>query len=153
MKHRHEVKQDQQRTSTVRHEAANGYHAFFHCFNSGRFYEAHDVLEAVWLPLRLEEDGDFFKGLIQLAGAFVHVQKGRFAPATSLLRRARFHLEPYPTPHRGLSVTTALDLIDRWLDLLSQSPPPGGFLGQDQGPKLRMPALNGSEGGSGACRG
>jgi len=45
------------------------------CFNEQKFYEAHDVLEALWLQDRNGPDGDFFKGLIQFAGAFVHLQK------------------------------------------------------------------------------
>jgi predicted metal-dependent hydrolase len=112
------------------------YLAFFECFNAGRYYEAHDVLEAIWLPARREADGAFYKGLIQLAGAFVHVQKDRYAPALALLRRARFHLEPYPTQHHGLSVPKVLGLIDEWLARLEKGPPPGGYLCEDQLPKL-----------------
>jgi predicted metal-dependent hydrolase len=138
MKNRDGVKQDEQGNPSARERGHGGYPAFFDCFNSGRFYEAHDVLEAVWLPIRLEEDGAFYKGLIQLAGAFVHVQKGRYAPAISLLRRARHHLEAYPTPHHGLSVTMVLALVDCWLERLAHVPPPGGFLAEGRGPKLRV---------------
>ncbi|MEW6158219.1 MAG: DUF309 domain-containing protein, partial [Verrucomicrobiota bacterium] len=28
------------------------YLGYFACFNEGLFYEAHDVLEALWLPSR-----------------------------------------------------------------------------------------------------
>ena len=69
------------------------YLAYFDCFNHQLFYEAHDVLEALWLPVRRESDGAFYKGLIQLAGAFVHVQKNRPGPAMALLRLARANLE------------------------------------------------------------
>ena len=40
------------------------YGAYFACFNAAKYYEAHDVLEHVWLKLPIE-DGGFFKGLIQ----------------------------------------------------------------------------------------
>ncbi|MEY2439840.1 MAG: hypothetical protein QOI34_1225, partial [Verrucomicrobiota bacterium] len=50
------------------------YRAYFQCWNDQRYYEAHDVLEQVWLNQDSEDDG-FFKGLIQAAGAFVHLQK------------------------------------------------------------------------------
>src|SRR3954452_8281412 len=52
------------------------YRAFFQCWNEQRYYEAHDVLEQVWLndPIT-PEDAQYFKGLIQAAGAFVHLQK------------------------------------------------------------------------------
>src|SRR5205823_7083839 len=52
------------------------YRAFFHCWNERRYYEAHDVLEQVWLQkTTVSEDAQYFKGLIQAAGAFVHLQK------------------------------------------------------------------------------
>ncbi|PYJ17940.1 MAG: hypothetical protein DME94_02545, partial [Verrucomicrobia bacterium] len=50
------------------------YRAFFHCWNEQRYYEAHDVLEQLWLKTK-SPDADYFKGLIQAAGAFVHLQK------------------------------------------------------------------------------
>ena len=40
---------------------------YLRCFNAEQFYEAHDVLEALWLKDRNGHDGDFFKGLIQFA--------------------------------------------------------------------------------------
>jgi len=42
---------------------------YFECFNSGRYYEAHDVLEDLWLRQgKTHPDHAFHKGLIQLAG-------------------------------------------------------------------------------------
>src|SRR2546423_12627744 len=55
------------------------YIGFFECFNSQRYYEAHDVLENLWLERR-DENYAFFKGLIQIAGAFVHLQKQFLRP-------------------------------------------------------------------------
>ena len=50
------------------------YRAFFRCWNEQQYYEAHDVLEQLWLNTK-SADADFFKGLIQAAGAFVHLKK------------------------------------------------------------------------------
>src|SRR5260370_35243798 len=50
------------------------YRTFFQCWNKQRYYEAHDVLEQFWLNSDTNDD-QFFKGLIQAAGAFVHLQK------------------------------------------------------------------------------
>ena len=47
------------------------YQGFFTCFNEQKYYEAHDVLEQLWLNTNTSDD-NFFKGLIQAAGAFVH---------------------------------------------------------------------------------
>ena len=53
------------------------YAGYFALFNQQKFYEAHDILEDLWLPDRHGVNGSFYKGLIQLAGAFVHLQKQR----------------------------------------------------------------------------
>ena len=90
------------------------YLGYFDCFNRQLFYEAHDVLEELWLADRHGPDGDFYKGLIQLAGAFVHIQKNRRGPATALFRLARANLEKYPPRHRQLDVLAALALMADW---------------------------------------
>jgi hypothetical protein len=88
--------------------------AYCSCFNTGRYFEAHDVLEVWWLPNRRSIDGDFWKGLIQLAGAFVHVQKQRRGPALALLRLARRNLERYRQDRRWVDVRAALGLAAVW---------------------------------------
>ena len=94
------------------------YLAFFACFNQGKFYEAHEVLEKIWLPKRHEAIGGFYKGLIQLAGAFVHLQKGRLRPAGALLKLAKEHLGHYPAAHEGLDLDRVEKLINGWLEQL-----------------------------------
>ena len=94
------------------------YHAYFSYFNCQRFYEAHDVLEYLWLQERRGPNNNFFKALIQLAGAFVHLQKDRLKPSVALFRLARSYLEQYPAEHEGLDVASVLALIDRWLTWL-----------------------------------
>jgi len=97
------------------------YAEFVACFNSGRFYEAHDALEPLWLRVRNREVGHLLKGLIQLAGAFVHVQRGRTGPARALLGRARFHLEPFSLKEAPLGVTAILGLIREWEERLARA--------------------------------
>ncbi len=101
------------------------YLAYFACFNRRQYYEAHDVLEALWLKDRHGADGDFFKGLIQLAGAFVHLQRHlsktfrkplhRLRPAAALLRLSQANLLKYPVHHWQLDVVATGALIDDWL--------------------------------------
>lgn len=98
-----------------RQEADFLYRKFFECFNQGLFFEAHEFLEALWLPIRRGGDGAFYKGLIQIAGAFVHLQKGRLGPAAALFRLGRSNLAAYPSWHKGLDVERVLDLTDGWL--------------------------------------
>ncbi len=98
------------------------YAGFFACFNQGLYYEAHDVLESLWLKDRLGTDGDFYKGLIQLAGAFVHLQKERLSPAVALFKLATKNLSKYPPTHHGLRGCELLALIDHWRSALESNP-------------------------------
>jgi len=102
------------------------YLGYFECFNRGLFYESHDVLEELWLRERPGPDGNFHKGLIQFAGAFVHLQKHteqrpRLRPAAALFKLARANLRPYPAVHRQLEVHRVLVLIEDWLTQLEAS--------------------------------
>ncbi len=104
------------------------YLGYFDCFNRGLFYEAHDVLEDLWLADRNSPDYAFYKGLIQLAGAFVHLQKHseqrpRLRPSAALFLLARRNLEQYPALHHGLEIAAVLALISHWLNKLEE----GGF--------------------------
>lgn len=97
------------------------YAGYFALFNRQKFYEAHDVLENLWLPGRHGANGNFYKGLIQLAGAFVHLQKNRLRPSAALFKLARTNLEKYPLRHEQLDLTAVLALIADWLQRLEQS--------------------------------
>lgn len=88
------------------------------CFNRGAYHSAHDVLEALWLPRRGAAEADFYKALIQLAGAFHHLQKGRARPALSLFRRIRELLQGYPAVYGRLEVSRVVDLATEWISLL-----------------------------------
>ena len=96
------------------------YQGYFTCFNAGQYYEAHDVLEHLWLRTR-GADYLFFKGLIQVAGAFVHLQKQhlhpahpkhatRLRPAVRLFHLAMANLDPYAPRHWQLDVAALVRL-------------------------------------------
>jgi predicted metal-dependent hydrolase len=97
------------------HELDAHYLGYFDCFNRQLFYEAHDVLEDLWLADKHGPNGNFYKGLIQLAGAFVHLQKNRLRPAAALFKLARTNLEKYPRTHQRLNLEIVSDLIAKWL--------------------------------------
>ncbi len=97
------------------------YRGFFRCWNERRYYEAHDVLEHLWLKTT-SGDADYFKGLIQAAGAFVHLQKQfehpthpkhgrRLGPAVRLFRLAEKNLTPFGPMRYGFNVQSLLVLI------------------------------------------
>ena len=102
------------------------YHAFFRCWNEQRYYEAHDVLEQLWLNTE-SPDADFFKGLIQAAGAFIHLQKRfehpshakhsrRLPPAVRLFRLAERNLASFAPWHHALNVAALCKLLSRYAD-------------------------------------
>jgi predicted metal-dependent hydrolase len=104
------------------HECYLGY---FQCFNRAEYYEAHDVLEHLWLQQK-DENYAFFKGLIQMAGAFVHLQKHyqhpthpkhsrRLRPAVRLFLLALQNIEPYGRTHLRLDVAAASALCRAWI--------------------------------------
>ncbi len=99
------------------------YRGFFRCWNEQRYYEAHDVLEHLWLKTT-SEDWAYFKGLIQGAGGFVHLQKHfefpthrvhgrRLGPAVRLFRLAAKNLTPFAPVRYGFDVGEFLALLER----------------------------------------
>jgi predicted metal-dependent hydrolase len=114
------------------------YMEYFERFNRQRFFEAHEVLEALWLPQRQGPNGPFYKGLIQLAGAFVHWQKNRPGPAAALLGLARANLRKYPAIHDGLNVAGALAIVEEWLRRLKAAGAAGQPLVLTSPPQLRL---------------
>lgn len=65
-----------------------------HEFNTHRFFECHESLEEIWQ----EEHGevrDLYKGLIQVAAAFVHVRRNNEFGVRRLLTTALGYLRPY----------------------------------------------------------
>jgi predicted metal-dependent hydrolase len=101
------------------HQLDAHYLGYFDCFNRQLFFEAHDVLEELWLADRHGPSGAFYKGLIQLAGAFVHLQKSRPGPAAALFKLARTNLQRYPATHYQLDLTMVRTLIEDWLAKLA----------------------------------
>jgi predicted metal-dependent hydrolase len=122
------------------------YLGYFQCFNHQLFYEAHDVLEELWLPQRHGPNGRFFKGLIQLAGAFVHLQKNRPGPSAALFRLAEANLREYPSPHEALDVVSVLGLIADWLRRLQEAGAASVLVHSQNAPQLALIA-------SAACTG
>jgi hypothetical protein len=63
-------------------------------FNSGKFFECHESFEEIWQ----EEQGgvrDLYKGLIQVAAAFVHITRSNFVGADRLLRTGVGYMRQY----------------------------------------------------------
>ena len=124
------------------------YRAFFRCWNEQRYYEAHDVLEQLWLDTE-SPDADFFKGLIQAAGAFVHLQKRfehplhpkhsrRLPPAVRLFRLAAKNLASFVPLHHGLDVVAFCHLLNRFADQIVASDYRTNPWSPDTAPKVQL---------------
>ena len=114
------------------------YAGYFDYFNRQLFYEAHEVLEHLWLKDKYGPNGAFYKGLIQLAGAFVHLQKNRPHPAAALFKLALANLEKYPRRHERLDVTAVCGLIRNWLGSLEAAHFEKNPLTNENQPKLAL---------------
>ncbi|PYK46097.1 MAG: hypothetical protein DME46_02470 [Verrucomicrobia bacterium] len=107
----------------------NYYAAFFQLWNAQQYYEAHDVLEQLWLVEANAELARFYQALIQAAGAFVHLQKNfqqpshpkhgrRLRPATRLFALALRNLEDLPDEYHALDLPVLRELLVRYRDAI-----------------------------------
>jgi uncharacterized protein len=87
------------------------------CYRAREFFAAHEHWECVWLRSK-EPEKTFLQGLIQVAAAFHHLQRGNPRGTRSLLHRARLRLERYPAHFRGIDVALLCKEIDEWLRVL-----------------------------------
>lgn len=80
-----------------------------------RFWEAHEVLEALWRAAEGEERS-LLQGLIFVCAAFVHLQKGEPRVALGLARRSIPRLAWREPTYHGLAVTTIKNRIEAMVD-------------------------------------
>lgn len=78
-------------------------------WNDRRYFEAHECLEDVWHHAPADER-DFWQGVIQVAVACVHQQRGNPQGVTGTCGKVLRRLSPYPDAFHGVDVGT----IRRW---------------------------------------
>ncbi len=80
-------------------------------FNDGAYWECHAILEPLWLeeprPVR-----DVFKGLIQVAGGYYHINRGNRNGALSLLSKGPEFLQPFGRGCFGLDIAGVMAQAD-----------------------------------------
>lgn len=81
-------------------------------FNSHDFWHAHESWEALWLPSTGDERR-FLQGLIQLAAAYHHVQRGTFRGGIRLFDAALTKLEGFPDGYSGIDRGNAVEAARR----------------------------------------
>lgn len=84
-------------------------------FNARAFFEAHEDWEALWHDAEGEERR-WLQGLIQVAAAFVHVERGFFARGfVALIREGHGRLEGYAGDDWGLDLDRLARDLAPWL--------------------------------------
>lgn len=89
-------------------------------FNEGRFYEAHQAWEILWLNAEEPRDKQFLQGLILAAGAFIHYTKKECSGATKLLERSRKALESGVNIHPEIRLADFMKALDALRDAFSR---------------------------------
>lgn len=77
-------------------------------FNAARFWHAHEAWERIWLVATGQEK-QFLQGLIQLAAAYHHVQRGTYRGGVRLFDAALRRLAPFPPLHEGIDRASAVN--------------------------------------------
>lgn len=89
-------------------------------FNAGRFFEAHEVWEELWLAAA-EPEKTFLQGLIQVAAAFHHRARGNARGAQSLLAAGIAKLAGSPDDFRGIAIGDLREEAEQWIEILRDS--------------------------------
>src|SRR5207245_6580553 len=100
-------------------------------FNSGRYWDAHEVWEHEWMPDRKGPDSGFYKGLIQVAAGCLHYTRRNRRGAVNKWRSGADYLRPYLPSHRGLRLAPLVARVDGFLAAMNE----------DDWPDLTMPRI------------
>jgi len=92
-------------------------------FNRREFFDAHEVLEELWQTYG-GPDRTFYQGLIQVAVALEHRQRGNLRGARGVLASARRRLEPYGAEHGGWQPLALLEAAAAHIEAPDRNPPP-----------------------------
>lgn len=75
----------------------------FDLFDQREFFDAHEVLEEAWRdetgPIR-----ELYRGILQIAVAYLHIQRGNYPGAWKMFQRANRWLDPFPDHCRGVDL-------------------------------------------------
>jgi predicted metal-dependent hydrolase len=84
-------------------------------FNSGRYWDAHEVWEREWIPDRAGPDSGFYKGIIQVAAGCLHYGRRNRRGAVNKWRSGADYLRAYLPTHRGVQLAPLVSAVDGYL--------------------------------------
>ena len=88
-------------------------------FNSGEWYACHDGFEELWHET-LGESRPALQGILQIAVAHLHLERGNLRGATVLLGEGLGRLRRYGTSHLGLDLDALRRCVQARLAALQQ---------------------------------
>jgi uncharacterized protein len=95
------------------------FRAGIELFNSRKYFECHEALEAIWLKTAGEEKV-FLHGLIQIAAAFHHHTRRNPTGARSLLEKGWEKLERFGDVRREIDLAALRLQLRPWREFLSR---------------------------------
>jgi predicted metal-dependent hydrolase len=84
-----------------------GLEAGLELIRRGAYFEAHEELEDEWREAPPAER-DFLQGLVHVAVAWLHAERGNRPGCERQLEKASRRLGPYAPAHRGVDVSAIL---------------------------------------------
>jgi hypothetical protein len=84
-------------------------------FNTERFWRCHEVLEDIWKRSEGEEK-KLLNGIILVAAAFVHFQKGEDEICVGILRRAYDKIRSCSGKYHGINLDLLLENLKKIID-------------------------------------
>lgn len=84
-------------------------------FNTERFWRCHEVLEGIWKRSEGEEK-ELLNGVILVAAAFVHFQKGEDEICVGILRRAYDKIRSCSGKYHGINLDLLLANLKKIID-------------------------------------
>jgi hypothetical protein len=100
-------------------------------FNTGLYWEAHEVWEEDWMPDRKGPDSGFYKGLIQVAAGCLHYTRRNRRGAVNKWSSGAEYLRPYLPAHNGVRLAPLVASVDGFLRAMAE----------DERPALTMPRI------------
>lgn len=88
--------------------------------DAGDYFEAHELLEAAWMEAD-ELEGYLYRSLLQIAVAYLQVERGNYRGVAKMLLRVQQWLMPLPNRCRGIDVAALKRDLTEFGEALEQS--------------------------------
>lgn len=105
-------------------------------FNNGLFFECHEFLEDIWRAAAEPEHG-LYHGVILIAAAFYHHEKGNRHGTRIKLRQGLAYLQPFLPRAHGIRLDRWVTRLAPWRDRIDAGRI-SGVLARDEIPKIPL---------------